>query len=161
LGVLARSKALLSDDRSTEPRYREAIERLERSLARAHLVDREWLRRQNRPRDGREHLRTDYRAFSGIGARAFAERARRELVATGEAVRKRTGRTPEGLTAQERQIALLCAEGNTNLEIGGQLFISPRTVEYHLSKVYTKLGISSRRDLGAALRVAEPTPSSA
>jgi DNA-binding CsgD family transcriptional regulator len=157
LGVLARSKALISDDNAAEPLYREAIERLERSqvlvdLARAHLVYGEWLRRQNRPRDGRAHLGTAYREFSGMGADAFAERARRELLATGETVRKRTGETPDELTAQEWQIARLCAEGRTNPEIGGQLFISPRTVEYHLSKVYTKLGISSRRDLRDALR---------
>jgi DNA-binding CsgD family transcriptional regulator len=157
LGVLARSKALLSDDASAEPLYREAIERLERSgvrvhLARAHLVYGEWLRRQNRRRDGREHLRTAYEALSSMGADAFAERARGELLATGETVRKRTVDTRDVLTAQERQIVRLAAERHTNTEIGSQLFLSPRTVEYHLHKVYSKLGVSSRKELRSALR---------
>jgi DNA-binding CsgD family transcriptional regulator len=157
LGVLARSKALLSDGQAAESLYREAIERLERSrvvihLARAHLVYGEWLRRENRRLDGREHLRIAHQTFSDIGAEAFAERARGELLATGETVRKRTVETRDVLTAQESQIVRLAAERHTNPEIASQLFISPRTVEYHLHKVFTKLGVSSRRELPAALR---------
>jgi DNA-binding CsgD family transcriptional regulator len=160
LGVLARSKALLSDGHAAESLYREAIERLERGgivihLARAHLLYGEWLRRVNRRHDGREHLRIAYQTFSGIGAEAFAERTRGELLATGEAVRKRTAETRNVLTAQESQIVRLAAERQTNPEIASQLFISPRTVEYHLHKVFTKLGVSSRRELPAALRQLE------
>jgi DNA-binding CsgD family transcriptional regulator len=160
LGILARSKALLGDDHTAESLYREAIERLERSrvlvhLARAHLVYGEWLRRQNRRRDGREHLRTAYEMFSSMGADAFAERARGELLATGETVRKRTVDTRQLLTAQERQIVRLAAERHSNTEIGSQLFISPRTVEYHLRKVFSKLGVSSRKELRGALRELE------
>jgi DNA-binding CsgD family transcriptional regulator len=157
LGVLARSKALLSDGPAAESLYREAIERLGRGgivihLARAHLLYGEWLRRVNRRYDGREHLRIAYQTFSGIGAEAFAERARSELLATGEEVRKRTAETGSVLTAQESQIVRLAAERHTNPEIASQLFISPRTVEYHLHKVFTKLGVSSRRELPDALR---------
>jgi DNA-binding CsgD family transcriptional regulator len=157
LGVLARSKALLSDGHAAESLYREAIERLERGgvvihLARAHLLYGEWLRRVSRRHDGREHLRIAHQTFSGIGAQAFAERTRGELLATGEVVRKRTVETREVLTAQESQIVRLAAERHTNPEIASQLFISPRTVEYHLRKVFTKLGVSSRRELPAALR---------
>ena len=154
--MLARSRALLGDGARTDALYREAIERLGRSrsavdLARAHLVHGEWLRRQNRRLEARAELRLAYDAFSDMGAAAFAERARRELAATGETVRKRTGRAPDVLTAQETQIARLTAAGHTNQEIGSQLFISPRTVEYHLRKVFTKLGVSSRRELRAAV----------
>lgn len=157
LGMLARSSALLSDGPAADSLYREAIERLERSrmavhLARAHLLYGEWLRRENRRLDAREQLRIAYQMLGHIGAEAFAERARRELVATGETVRKRTMETRDVLTAQEAQVARLAAEGHTNPEIGSQLFISPRTAEYHLRKVFTKLGISSRRGLRAALR---------
>ena len=160
LGVRARSKALLSDDASTESLYRDAIERLDRTgvrvhLARAHLVYGEWLRRQNRRLDGREHLRTAYEALSGMGARAFAERARRELLATGETARKRTVDTGQLLTAQESQIVRLAADRHTTPEIASQLFISPRTVEYHLHKVFSKLGVSSRKELRGALRELE------
>jgi DNA-binding NarL/FixJ family response regulator len=109
----------------------------------------------NRRHDGREHLRIAYQTFSGIGAEAFAERTRGELLATGEAVRKRTAETRNVLTAQESQIVRLAAERQTNPEIASQLFISPRTVEYHLHKVFTKLGVSSRRELPAALRQLE------
>jgi DNA-binding CsgD family transcriptional regulator len=156
LGVLARSKALLSDDVTAESFYREAIERLERSrvrvhLARAHLLYGEWLRRQNRRRDGREHLRFAHEMFSGMGADAFAERARGELLATGETLRKRTVDTRDVLTAQESQIVRLAAERHTNTEIASRLFISPRTVEYHLHKVFSKLGVSSRKELRGAL----------
>ena len=157
LGIEARSRALLSDGQAAEPLYREAIERLGRSriavhLARAHLLYGEWLRRENRRVDAREQLRTAHEMFSRIGAEAFAERARRELLATGETVRKRTVETRDDLTPQEAQIARLAGDGHTNPEIGAELFISPRTVEYHLRKVFPKLGISSRKELRHALR---------
>jgi DNA-binding CsgD family transcriptional regulator len=167
LGVAARSRALVCDDASTaESLYREAVERLGRSriavhLARARLVYGEWLRRENRRVDAREQLRAAHDTFASIGAEAFAERARRELVATGATVRKRTIESRDRLTAQEAQVALLVAEGHTNPEIGSQLFISPRTVEYHLRKVFTKLGISSRREVRGALRAFEGTASPA
>jgi DNA-binding CsgD family transcriptional regulator len=156
LGVLARSRALLSDGDDADALYREAIDRLGRTriaahLARAHLVYGEWLRREGRRVDARVQLRTAHEMLSRFGAAAFAERARRELAATGETVRKRTADAPRLLTAQETQIARLTAAGHTNQEIGSQLFISPRTVEYHLRKVFTKYGISSRRQLRTAL----------
>lgn len=158
LGILARSRALLDDGQAADTLYREAIERLARTritihLARAHLVYGEWLRRRKQRVDAREHLRIAYDRLSSFGAGAFAERARRELVATGEKIIKRTVETLDALTAQEAQIARLAAEGHTNPEIGSQLFISPRTVEYHLHKVFAKLGVSSRRDLRGALRI--------
>ncbi|MGY3684035.1 AAA family ATPase [Streptomyces sp. TE33382] len=156
LGVLARSKALLRDGRTADLLYREAIERLERSrvavdLARAHLVYGEWLRRENRRVDARGQLRTAHDMLRGFGARAFAERARRELLATGESVRHRAADIREALTTQEAQIARLAAEGRTNSEIGAELFISPRTVEWHLHKVFTKLEVNSRNKLRGAL----------
>ena len=162
LGSEARSRALLSEGEAADALYREAIDRLERShiavhLARAHLVYGEWLRRENRRVDARQQLRTAHDMLGHFGAEAFAERARRELLATGETVRKRTAESRDSLTAQEVQVARLAAEGHTNPEIGGQLFISPRTVEYHLSKVFTKLGVASRRELRGAFR--EPTRS--
>jgi DNA-binding CsgD family transcriptional regulator/tetratricopeptide (TPR) repeat protein len=152
LGIGARSRALLSDDEEAEEHYRQAIDRLARSrvlvhLARAQLVYGEWLRREQRRVDAREHLRTAHDTFRRLGAEAFAERARRELVATGETMPKRTVETRDRLTPQEAQIAQLAADGHTNPEIGALLFISPRTVEYHLRKVFTKLDISSRREL--------------
>jgi DNA-binding CsgD family transcriptional regulator len=152
LGIQARSRALLSDGPAADTLYREAIDRLGRSriavhLARAHLVYGEWLRREQRRTDAREHLRTAHDMFGRFGAAAFAERARRELQATGETVRKRTTDTRYALTVQEAQVARLAAQGHTNPEIGAQLFISPRTAEYHLHKVFSKLGISSRRQL--------------
>jgi DNA-binding CsgD family transcriptional regulator/tetratricopeptide (TPR) repeat protein len=152
LGMLARSRALVSDGDSADALYREAIERLQRSrvvvhLARAHLVYGEWLRRENRRVDARAQLRIAWEKLSGMGAAAFAERARRELLATGETVRKRAAGAHEVLTAQETQIARLAVGGRTNSEIGSQLFISSRTVEYHLHKVFTKLGVGSRREL--------------
>ncbi|MEE1796503.1 LuxR C-terminal-related transcriptional regulator [Streptomyces sp. BE308] len=156
LGVLARSRALLCDGRAADLLYREAIERLERSrvavhLARTHLVYGEWLRRENRRLEAREQLRTAYEMLHGFGARAFAERARRELLATGESVRQRAADIREALTTQEAQIARLAADGRTNSEIGAELFISPRTVEWHLHKVFTKLEVNSRNKLHGAL----------
>jgi DNA-binding CsgD family transcriptional regulator len=152
LGIEARSRALLSHGQAADALYREAIGRLGRTriavhLARARLLYGEWLRRENRRQDAREPLRAAYEMFSGIGAGGFAERARRELTATGETVRKRTVETLTDLTAQESQIARLARDGHTNQEIAAQLFISPRTVEWHLGNVFTKLGITSRKDL--------------
>ncbi|MFF7888777.1 ATP-binding protein [Streptomyces sp. NPDC020794] len=159
LGVLARSRALLCDGPAADRLYREAIEHLGRSriavhLSRTHLVYGEWLRRENRRIDAREHLRTAHEMLQGFGASAFAERARRELLATGETVRPRpidVDDLREALTAQERQVARLAADGLTNSEIGAELFISPRTVEWHLGKVFTKLDVKSRNKLRAAL----------
>jgi DNA-binding CsgD family transcriptional regulator len=156
LGIEARSRALVSEDDAAEPLYREAIERLGRTrvrveLARAHLLYGEWLRRAGRRVDAREQLRGAHELFAAMGAEGFAERARRELLATGETVRKRTPETRDDLTAQESQIARLASAGRTNPEIGAELFISPRTVEWHLRKVFTKLGVSSRRELRGAL----------
>lgn len=157
LGILARSTALLSDGQVADALYREALERLGRCrivvhLARAHLLYGESLRRENRRVDAREQLRIAYDMLVRIGANAFAERARGELLATGETVRKRTVESRDELTAQEAQVARLAAQGRTNPEIGAQLFISSRTAEYHLHKVFTKLGITSRRKLRDALR---------
>jgi DNA-binding CsgD family transcriptional regulator len=157
-GVEARSRALLSDGEVAERCYQEAVERLGRTLlrpelARAHLLYGEWLRRQGRRIDAREQLRTAYNMFASIGMEAFAERTRRELLATGESVRKRTadmGPSDE-LTPQERQIALLVRDGLSNPEAGARLFLSPRTVEWHLRKVFGKLSISSRKQLRDAL----------
>ena len=144
--ILARSKALLSDGDTAESLYREAVERLEGSrilvhLARAQLVYGEWLRRENRRLAGREQLRFAYETFSGIGAEAFAERARVELLATGETVRKRIANIQPVLTAQESQIVRLAAERHTNPEIGSQLFISARTVDTHRQNLMQKLQI--------------------
>jgi DNA-binding CsgD family transcriptional regulator len=156
LGIEARSRALLTDGEAADGLYQEAVERLARTrvrvhLARAHLVYGEWLRREQRRSVAREHLRVAHDMFERAGAAGFAERARRELSATGETVRKRTVETQDVLTPQEAQVAQLAAEGHTNPEIGAQLFISRRTAEYHLSKVFTKLAISSRRQLRGAL----------
>jgi DNA-binding CsgD family transcriptional regulator len=156
LGAEARSRALLSEGQAAENCYREAIERLGRTrmrpaAARAHLLYGEWLRRENRRRDARAELRTAHGLFTTMGIEAFAERARRELLATGDTVRKRTAETAGELTAQEAYIARLAVDGRTNVEIGTQLFLSTRTVEWHLSKVYAKLGVSSRRELRQAL----------
>jgi DNA-binding CsgD family transcriptional regulator len=156
LGVLARSRALLSDGPDAQSSYREAIERLSRTelrteLARAHLLYGEWLRREQRRVDAREQLRAAYEQFTSIGMEAFAERARGELLATGEKVRKRTVETRDELTAQERQIARLARGGRSNAEIAAQLFVSPRTVEWHLRNVFVKLGIRSRYELPRAL----------
>lgn len=151
-GVLARSWALLADDRTAESCYREAIEKLGRTrivvhLARAHLVYGEWLRRCNRRVDARAQLHTAHEMFARMGADAFAERARRELLVTGQKVSKRAAVSGAELTAQEAQIARLAGEGLTNPEIAAQLFISTHTVEWHLRKVFAKLGITSRRQL--------------
>jgi DNA-binding CsgD family transcriptional regulator len=156
LGVLSRSRALLSDGQAADLLYREAVERLSRcrvavDLARAHLLYGEWLRRENRRVDAREQLRTAYEMLHRFGATAFAERARRELLATGESVRHRTIEARQVLTAQETQIARLAGAGKTNSEIGAELFISSRTVEWHLRKVFTKLGVDSRRKLRGVL----------
>jgi DNA-binding NarL/FixJ family response regulator len=156
LAVEARARALLSKPAAAESRYREAIDRFGRTplrteLARAHLLYGEWLRRQSRRVDAREQLRTAHEMLDTIGMRAFAERARHELLATGERVRKRTVETAGALTAQEAHIARLARDGQTNSEIGAQLYLSARTVEWHLRKVFTKLGITSRRDLDATL----------
>jgi DNA-binding CsgD family transcriptional regulator len=156
LGLLARSRALLGQGAAAEPQYSTAIERLGATrvsgmLARTHLVYGEWLRRENRRVDAREQLRVAHDVLTETGMEAFAERARRELLATGETVRKRSIETLDELTPQEVQIARLAAGGQTNSEIGAQLFLSPRTVEWHLGKVFGKLGIGSRRELRAAL----------
>jgi DNA-binding CsgD family transcriptional regulator len=159
LGVESRSRALLSEGDAAERLYQEAIERLSRTraraeLARARLVYGEWLRREGRRLDAREQLRAAHDRFNAMGAEGFGERARRELLATGETARKRTSDARDELTAQEAQIARLAAHRHTNSQIGAQLFISPRTVEWHLRKVFTKLGVSSRKELSTAL----PTP---
>jgi DNA-binding CsgD family transcriptional regulator len=153
LGIQARSRALVSDH---EPHYTEAIQHLTRThaaldLARGHLLYGEWLRRQHRRTDARDHLRTAHDAFTRSGARAFAERARRELLATGETAPRLTDDTRDALTPQEVQVARLARDGHTNPEIGAQLYISPRTVEYHLRKVFRKLDVSTRRELRDAL----------
>ena len=159
LGIEARSRALLSQGQTAERLYREAIERLGRTriraeLGRAHLLYGEWLRRERRRLDARHQLRTAYDMLVAMGADGFAERARRELQATGETARKRTVTAREELTAQEAQIARLAGDGHTNPEIGTRLFISGRTVEWHLRKIYPKLGITARRDLRDALATA-------
>jgi len=156
LGIEARSGALVSEGDAAECLYREAIDRLGRTrmrveLARAHLLYGESLRRRRRRLDAREQLRTAHEMFTAMGFEAFADRAARELLATGETARKRTVETERQLTAQEAQIARLARDGLSNPDIGARLFISPRTVEYHLRKVFTKLEISSRKELDDAL----------
>jgi DNA-binding CsgD family transcriptional regulator/tetratricopeptide (TPR) repeat protein len=156
LGIQARCRALVSEGESAERLHREAIERLSRTrlrpeLARAHLLYGEWLRRANRRVDAREQLRRAHEMLVTIGMQGFAERARKELQATGEKVRKRTVETRDDLTPQERQIAGLARNGLSNPEIGARLFLSPRTVEWHLRNVFIKLHIRSRRELANAL----------
>ena len=146
----------MSEGQEAERLYREALERLGRTrvkiaLARAHLLYGEWLRRQGRRVEARTQLRSAHQIYAAVGMGAFAERARRELVATGEKVRSRRVDTRDDLTQQEQHIARLACDGLTNPEIGAQLFLSPRTVEWHLHKVFTKLGITSRRQLRSAL----------
>jgi DNA-binding CsgD family transcriptional regulator len=131
------------------------------AVARARLLYGEWLRRENRRLNARAELRTAHGLFTAMGIEAFAERARRELLATGDTVRKRTVETASELTAQEAHIARLAVGGRTNVEIGAQLFLSTRTVEWHLSKVYTKLGVGSRRELREALASPRPADSQA
>ena len=156
LGIVARSGALLREGEVADLLYQEAVERLGRTqrrpdLGRAHLLYGEWLRRENRRGDARTQLRTAHELFTAIGMEAFADRARRELHATGEKVRKRTVETRDELTPQEGQIARLARNGLSNPEIGAHPFLSPRTVEWHLRKVFTKLNIGSRRELANAL----------
>jgi DNA-binding CsgD family transcriptional regulator/tetratricopeptide (TPR) repeat protein len=159
LGVAARAGAQLHDDARAEKLYREAIDRLggtgvRAELARARLLYGEWLRRAGRRVEAREQLRVAHESLTTMGMTAFGERARRELAATGETVRRRTVDTPHVLTAQELNIARLAAEDHSNTEIGARLFISPRTVEWHMRKVFTKLGITARRQLPEVLRTA-------
>ncbi|MGW1544576.1 ATP-binding protein [Streptomyces sp. NPDC002309] len=159
-GASARSQALLTDDaEEADGLYRSAIEefgrcRLVVEVARTHLLYGEWLRRTGRRSLAREHLRTAYKMFDGMRANAFAERARRELLASGVHVRVREIESASALTSQELQVATLAAGGLTNAKIGSELFISPHTVEWHLRKVYKKLGVSSRRSLPGALAIA-------
>jgi DNA-binding CsgD family transcriptional regulator len=155
-GVAAYSLALVSAAAGTaNDLYAEAVEllggtRMASQLARARLCYGEWLRRENRRVDARNQLRSAFDAFSAMGAAGFAERARRELEATGERVRKRSDPSA-GLTPQEKQVAQLAREGRTNAEIGEQMFIGARTVEWHMRNIFVKLNISSRRELGHAL----------
>jgi len=155
-GIYARSRALLSDGEDAEGWYRQAVDRLSRTalrpeLARAHLLYGEWLRRQGRRADARAQLRTAHGMFDEIGMEAFAERVGRELLASGEPVRRRTPESHDQLTPQEAQIARLARTGMSNPEIAAHLFLSVRTIEWHLRKVFTKLGISSRLQLQWAL----------
>ena len=163
LGIEARARALLNKGPAAEELYLEAIDLLARcriapERARAHLLYGEWLRREGRRVDAREQLRTAHDMLAAIGMDAFAQRARRELAATGEKVRRRRTETLDDLTTQEAQIAQLAHDGYTNPEIATQLFLSSRTVEWHLRKVFTKLGISSRRELDSALPKAGVAP---
>jgi ATP/maltotriose-dependent transcriptional regulator MalT len=156
IGVEARSRALLTDGNEAEELYGEAIERLGRSgarteLARAHLLYGEWLRRERRVSHARDQLHTAYEMFASMGMEAFAERAWRELAATGETVSRRSVEACRELTPREAHVAVLARDGLSNTEIGARLFISAHTVEYHLRKVFTKLGISSRKHLGHVL----------
>jgi ATP/maltotriose-dependent transcriptional regulator MalT len=156
LGIEARSRALLSDGLNAEDLYRDAIQRLERTgarveLARARLLYGEWLRRSDRRLDARAQLHAAYDDFAAFGLEAFAERARSELAATGQRVRKQAPETHNRLTAQERLIAELARDGLSNPEIAARLYLSRRTVEWHLRKVYSKLGIRSRRELADSL----------
>jgi DNA-binding CsgD family transcriptional regulator len=156
LGVESRARALVSDGATAEALFRNAIDHLERTLvraelARAHLLYGEWLRREGRRADARAQLSTAHDMLVDMGAHAFAERTRRELTGTGVKARKRIDETRDDLTAQEHQIAQLARGGLSNPEIGAMLYISPRTVEWHMRKVLAKLGINSRRQLREAL----------
>jgi DNA-binding CsgD family transcriptional regulator len=159
-GIQARSRALQSEGVAADRLYRDAIDRLGRTrlrpeLARTHLLYGEWLRRENRRVDARVELRAAHDQLTSIGMEAFAERALKELAATGERVRKRSVETRDDLTPQELQIAQLARDGLSNPEIGARLFLSPRTVEWHLRKVFAKLEIRSRRELAAGLPSSE------
>jgi len=161
--MLARCRALLVGDDHAEAEYALAIGQLEQcriapQLARSHLLYGEWLRRQRRRRDARGHLRTAWKMFDTLGMEAFADRARAELRATGERARKRSVQTQDVLTPQEAQIARLASEGLSNQEIAARLFISASTVDYHLRKVFRKLGITNRTRLAHMLRQPEGTP---
>jgi DNA-binding CsgD family transcriptional regulator len=156
VGLLARCRALVADDSSAEVLYEEALQQLGKTtwlteVARTHLLYGEWLRRQKRRLQAREQLRWAYEMFDTMGARSFAERARVELLATGERARTRRAETAHDLTFRELQIARLAGQRKTSREIGGQLYISANTVDYHLRNVFQKLGISSRRDLAGLL----------
>ena len=157
LGFLARGRALLADDDQADAEFQQSIEHLGQSrvvpeLARSHLLYGEWLRRQRRRRDAREQLHTAWQMFDTLGMEAFAERARAELLATGEHARKRSTETREVLTPQESQIARLAGEGASNQEIAARLFISASTVEYHVRKVFRKFGVTGRVQLAQVLR---------
>ena len=156
LGIEARARALLSGGETADSCYRESIvhlrqTRMRSEVARGHLVYGEWLRREDRRADAREQLRTAHEMLAAMGMEAFAERARQELASAGEKAARLSVETVATLTAQEAHIARQARDGRTNPEIGAQLFLSARTVEWHLRKIYTKLGVSSRRDLHAAL----------
>jgi DNA-binding CsgD family transcriptional regulator len=160
LGLLARCQALMSADDNAEARYQDSVELLGRvpvalDLAHTRLLFGEWLRRRKRRAEARGHLRAAHQLFESCGAAAFAERARAELLATGEQVRKRTVPAPSDLTAQERQVAILAGGGSTNADIASRLFITVSTVEFHLNKVFRKLDITSRRQIESRLH-AEP-----
>jgi ATP/maltotriose-dependent transcriptional regulator MalT len=160
LGIEARSRALLADGDDAEESYRDAIKQFSRTrlrpeLARTHLLYGEWLRREGRRVEARERLRTAHEMFVAIGMEAFAERTRRELLAAGATVRRRSPETRDELTPQEEQIARLARDGLSNPEIGAKLFLSRRTVEWHLGKVFAKLGVASRADLRDSLPSAE------
>ncbi len=161
LGLLARSRALLASDTDAEPLYLEAVGHLEQCrsiprLAHAHLLYGDWMRRQRRRPDARERLRTAHEMFTAMGAGAFAERARVELLATGERARQRTAEAAEELTPQEAQVARLVSEGDSNRDIAAQLFLSPSTVDYHLRKVFRKTGVTSRTQLARAMTADPP-----
>jgi DNA-binding CsgD family transcriptional regulator len=158
LGLLARSRALLAGVEAAEPLYTEAIGHLKQCrtvphLARAYLIYGEWLRRQRRRRDARDQLRTALGMFEGMGAEAFADRTRTELLAIGERSHQQTTQTAVELTPQERQIADLASQGGRNRDIAAQLFLSPSTVDYHLRKVFRKTGVTSRTQLARAMAV--------
>jgi DNA-binding CsgD family transcriptional regulator len=154
---------LLADEGDVDDLYREAIERLSRTLfriqaGRSHLLYGEWLRRRRRRVEARQHLRTALEMFTAIGAEAFVDRTERELLATGERARKRTLATVHDLTPQEAEVARLARDGHSNPEIGARLFISSKTVEYHLHKVFDKLDINSRGQLARVMPTESAVP---